>query len=452
MTRTRVIILGAAGRDFHNFNVYYRQRPQYEVVAFTASQIPQIEGRRYPPELSGPHHPKGIPIEPESRLEELVRSHAVDEVVFAYSDVSHEHVMHLASRALAAGAGFRLLGPRDTMLQSDRPVLSIGAVRTGAGKSPLTGYVAGLLKDLEVRVAVVRHPMPYGDLRRQVVQRFASLEDLDAHQTTIEEREEYEPHIRRGQTVFAGVDYELVLAAAEQDGDVIVWEGGNNDLPFFSPDLHVVVCDPLRAGHEVRYHPGEANVRTADVIVINKVSSASPTEVETVRRNVRELNPRAQVVESDLVIAVDDPQALRGRRALVIEDGPTVTHGEMGYGAGTVAAREHGAQIVDPRPFAVGTIRATYDAYPHLADVVPAMGYGEQQVRELEETIHRSDADVVVIGTPADLRRVLTRLDKPVVRVTYELADRADQLRQIVTAWWDRVGNRFRASTGPDRR
>lgn len=444
MTRTRVIILGAAGRDFHNFNVYYRHRPHYEVVAFTASQIPEIEGRRYPPELSGPNHPRGIPIEPEHRLEELIRLHSVEEVVFAYSDVSHEHVMHLASRTLAAAAGFRLLGPRETMLQSDRPVLSIGAVRTGAGKSPLTRYIASLLKDLGARVAVVRHPMPYGDLRRQIAQRFAALEDLEDHDATIEEREEYEPHIRRGQVVFAGVDYEQVLAAAEQDADMIVWEGGNNDMPFFAPDLHVVVCDPLRAGHELRYHPGEANVRTADVVVISKVSAARPADVETVRRNVRELNPRARIVEADLVVTVDNPEALRGRRVLVVEDGPTVTHGEMGFGAGTVAAREQDAEIVDPRPFAVGAIAAAYTAYPHLRDVVPAMGYGDRQVRDLEETINRSDAEVVLIGTPVDLRRLLERLDKPAVRVTYELAERGGDLREIVTEWVSRLADRVR--------
>jgi predicted GTPase len=448
VNRTRVVILGAAGRDFHNFNVYYRHRPHYEVVAFTASQIPDIDGRRYPPELSGPYHPQGIPIESESRLEELIRSHSVDEVVFAYSDVSHEHVMHLASRALAAGAGFRLLGSRETMLRSDCPVLSIGAVRTGAGKSPLTRYVAGLLKERGTRVAVVRHPMPYGDLRRQIVQRFASLEDLDAQETTIEEREEYEPHIRRGQAVLAGVDYEQVLAAAEQDADVIVWEGGNNDTPFFAPDLHIVICDPLRPGHEVRYHPGEANVRMADVVVISKVSAARPGDVETVRGNVRDINPDARIIEADLVIAVDDPEALRGRRALIVEDGPTVTHGEMGFGAGTVAAREHGAEIVDPRPFAAGSVRAVYEAYPHLRDVVPAMGYGDRQIRDLEETINTSDADVVVIGTPVDLRLVLKRLDKPAVRVTYELAERGGDLRQIVTEWLDRVGDRVGAGSG----
>jgi len=435
VARTRVLILGAAGRDFHNFNVYYRHRPQYEVVAFTAAQIPLIEGRRYPPELSGPYYPNGIPIEPEERLEELVRAFGVDEVVFAYSDVSHEHVMHLASRALAAGAGFRLLGPRETMLTSDRPVLSVCAVRTGAGKSPVSRYIAGLVSGFGLRVAVVRHPMPYGDLREQVVQRIASLDDLDRAGITIEEREEYEPHLRRGQVVLSGVDYEQVLAAAERDGDVILWEGGNNDLPFFTPDLHVVVCDPLRAGHELRYHPGEANLRMADVVVINKVSTARPEHVETVRRNVHLLNPRARIVETDTVIAVDRPELLRGRRALVVEDGPSTTHGGMGYGAAFIAARAHGAEVVDPRPAAVGTICEAYTTYPHLQQVLPALGYTPQQLADLEETINRAEADVVVLGTPADLRRILRNLNKPVVRVTYELEERTPQLRAILEEW-----------------
>ncbi len=440
MARTRVLILGAAGRDFHNFNVYYRHRPQYQVVAFTAAQLPAIAGRHYPPELSGPHHPEGIPIEPEDRLEELIRTHRVDEVVFAYSDVSHEHVMHLASRALAAGAGFRLLGPQETMLRSDRPVLSVGAVRTGAGKSPTSRYLAGLLKELGQRVAVVRHPMPYGDLRAQVVQRFASLEDLDRVPLTLEEREEYEPHLRRGQVVFSGVDYEQVLAAAEQEADVILWEGGNNDLPFFVPDLHVVVCDPLRAGHELRYHPGEANLRMADVVVINKVSTARPEHAETVRRNVAAVNPRARVVEVDSVIVVDRPDLLRGKRAVVVEDGPSTTHGGMGYGAGYIAARAYGAEVVDPRPAAVGSLQAAYAAYPHLRYVLPALGYTPQQLSELEETLNRIEADVVVFGTPADLRKVLRNLNKPAVRVTYEIEERTPQLREIVEDWLVRMG------------
>ncbi len=440
MARTRVLILGAAGRDFHNFNVYYRHRPQYQVVAFTAAQLPALAGRHYPPELSGPYHPEGIPIEPEDRLEELIRTHRVDEVVFAYSDVSHEHVMHLASRALAAGSGFRLLGPQETMLRSDRPVLSVGAVRTGAGKSPTSRYLAGLLKELGQRVAVVRHPMPYGDLRAQVVQRFASLEDLDRVSLTLEEREEYEPHLRRGQVVFSGVDSEQVLAAAEQEADVILWEGGNNDLPFFVPDLHVVVCDPLRAGHELRYHPGEANLRMADVVVINKVSTARPEHVETVRRNVAAVNPRARIVEVDSVITVDRPDLLRGKRAVVVEDGPSTTHGGMGYGAGYIAARAYGAEVVDPRPSAVGSLQEAYAAYPHLRYVLPALGYTPQQLSELEETLNRVEADVVVFGTPADLRKVLRNLNKPAVRVTYEIEERTPQLREIVEEWLVRMG------------
>ncbi|MDR5709623.1 MAG: cyclic 2,3-diphosphoglycerate synthase [Armatimonadota bacterium] len=440
MARTHVLILGAAGRDFHNFNVYYRHRPHYRVVAFTATQIPAIANRRYPPELSGPHYPEGIPIEPEERLEELVRTHQVDEVVFAYSDVSHEHVMHLASRALAAGAGFRILGPRETMLRSDRPVLSVCAVRTGAGKSPTSRYLAALLRELGQRVVVVRHPMPYGDLREQVVQRFASLEDLERASLTLEEREEYEPHLRQGQVVFSGVDYEQVLAAAEQEADVIQWEGGNNDLPFFVPDLHVVVCDPLRPGNELRYHPGEANLRMADVVVINKVSTARREHVEAVRRSVAAINPRARIVEADSVLAVDRPDLLRGRRALVVEDGPTTTHGGMGYGAGYIAARAYEAEIVDPQPAAVGSLREVFAAYPHLQHVLPALGYTSQQLLELEETINRAEADVVVFGTPVDLVRILRRLNKPAVRVTYEIEERTPQLREILEEWLVRVG------------
>jgi len=445
VARTRVLILGAAGRDFHNFNVYYRHRPQYQVVAFTAAQLPVIAGRRYPPELSGPHHPEGIPIEPEERLEELVRAYQVDEVVFAYSDVSHEHVMHLASRALSAGAGFRILGPRETMLRSDRPVLSVCGVRTGAGKSPMSRYLAALLRGLAQRVVVVRHPMPYGDLRAQVVQRFASLEDLEAASLTLEEREEYEPHLRQGQVVFSGVDYEQVLAAAEQEADVIQWEGGNNDLPFFVPDLHVVVCDPLRPGHELRYHPGEANLRMADVVVINKVSTARREHVEAVRRNVAAVNPRARIVEVDSVLAVDRPDLLRGRRALVVEDGPTTTHGGMGYGAGYIAARAYGAEIVDPRPAVVGSLREVYASYPHLQHVLPALGYSPQQLLELEETINRAEADVVVFGTPVDLSRVLRGLNKPAVRVSYEIEEATPQLRGILEEWLAQVGRRSRS-------
>jgi predicted GTPase len=426
MEERRVLVLGAAGRDFHNFNVCFRDQPGVRVVAFTATQIPDIAGRRYPAELAGPRYPDGIPIVDESRLEEIVRRHAVSEVVFAYSDLPHESVMHLASRAVAAGADFRILGARATMLQASVPVVSVCAVRTGAGKSQTTRRIAEALIARGKRVVAVRHPMPYGDLVAQRVQRFATLEDLDRHACTIEEREEYEPHIERGTVVYAGVDYGAILALAEKEADVILWDGGNNDLPFYVPDLEVVVADPHRAGHELRYFPGEANVRRAQVVVINKVGSAKPEDVATVRANVSRVNPAALVIEADSPITVSDAAAMRGKRALVIEDGPTLTHGEMKYGAGTLAAVEHGAEsIVDPRPYAVDSIAATYRAYPGTGPVLPAMGYGDQQVRDLEATVRAVPCDVVVIGTPIDLRRLIA-FDKPAVRVSYELAERGD--------------------------
>jgi len=419
----RVIIMGAAGRDFHNFNVTYRQDPSYRVVAFTATQIPDIEGRTYPPELAGELYPAGIPIEPEDRLEELVRREQVDLVVFAYSDVSHEYVMHRASRALAAGADFALLGPKATMLQAPCPVVAVCATRTGAGKSQTTRRVAQILKDLGKRVVVVRHPMPYGDLARQAVQRFATYGDLDEHGCTIEEREEYEPHLDRGSVVYAGVDYGAILERARQEADVLLWDGGNNDLPFYRPDLHVVVVDPHRAGHELRYHPGEANLRMADVVVINKVDSAPPDGVTTVRRNVREANPRARVVEAASPISLDVPETLKGKRVLVVEDGPTLTHGEMPYGAGVILARRLEArELVDPRPYAVGSIREAYARYPHIGPLLPAMGYGVRQVEELEQTINATPADLVLVATPIDLRR-LVKMNKPAARVRYELQE-----------------------------
>jgi predicted GTPase len=422
--RTRVLIAGAAGRDFHSFNLVFRDRVDVEVAAFTATQIPNIEGRIYPPQLAGPHYPDGISILPESQLETLVREHEIDEVVFAYSDVTHEHVMHLASRALAAGASFRLLAPAQTMLASTKPVVAVCAVRTGSGKSQTTRRVAGLLREAGKRVAVLRHPMPYGDLAKQAVQRFERYEDLDAAECTIEEREEYEPHLAEGNVVFAGIDYAAILHLAEQEADVILWDGGNNDTPFVRPALHIVVVDPHRAGHELRYHPGETNLRMADVCVVNKVDSAPPEGVDAVVQSIGTHNPRAQIVLAASPIEVEENGVkIAGKRVLAVEDGPTLTHGEMSYGAAVLAARAHGAaSLVDPRPFAVGSITETFAAYPHVGELLPAMGYGRRQMEDLRETIARSDADVVLIGTPIDLRRLI-ELDKPALRVSYRLEE-----------------------------
>ena len=420
----RIVIAGAAGRDFHNFNVAFRDDPGAQVVAFTATQIPDIDGRVYPTELAGGRYPDGIPIVAEDGLADLVRDENVDEVVFAYSDVSHEQVMHLGSIALAAGADYRLMGPRATELASSKPVVAICAVRTGSGKSQTTRKVAAVLREAGLRVAVLRHPMPYGDLVRQRVQRFERYEDLDAADCTIEEREEYEPHLAEGNLVFAGVDYEAILRQAESEADVIVWDGGNNDTPFIAPDVHIVVVDPHRAGHERTYHPGETNLRMADVCVVNKMDSAPAEGVEAVLRSIEELNPRAEVVRASSPIGVEgDAAEIRGKRVLAIEDGPTLTHGDMAYGAAVLAAREHGAaELVDPRPFAVGSIAETFRKYPHVAELLPAMGYGRKQMEELRETIARSDADLVLIGTPIDLRRIV-ELDKPALRVTYRLEE-----------------------------
>jgi len=419
-----VVVVGAAGRDFHNFNVLFRNREEFEVVAFTAAQIPHIDERRYPHELAGYLYPRGIPIRPESELEEIVREHAVEEVVFSYSDVTHEHVMHVASRALAAGADFRLSAPDRTELVANRQVVAVCAVRTGSGKSQTTRTVARLLRASGQRVAVVRHPMPYGDLRRQTAQRFERLADLDAADCTIEEREEYEPHLAEGNLVFAGVDYGAVVARAEAEADVIVWDGGNNDTPFVRPTIHIVVLDPHRPGHELRYHPGETNLRLADVCLVNKVDSAPPESVDAVLASIHELNPAARVILANSPVELScDPAEVAGKRVLCIEDGPTVTHGEMGYGAAVIAARQHGAaEIVDPRPYAVGSIAATLSRHAHLASVLPAMGYDHEQVEELRETIARADADLVLIGTPVDLRR-LVEIDKPSARVTYRLEE-----------------------------
>ena len=423
MTKKRVIIMGAAGRDFHNFNVYFRNNPDYEVVAFTATQIPNIEGRVYPPELSGSQYPVGIPIYPETDLIKIITEQSVDQVVFAYSDVSHEYVMHKASMVLAARADFRLMGLGTTQLKSNKPVVSIGAVRTGSGKSQTTRRASKILLEMGYKVAVLRHPMPYGDLVKQAVQRYADYNDLDKYECTIEEREEYEPHINNGVLVYAGVDYEAILRRAEQEVDVIIWDGGNNDFSFFVSDLHIVVVDPHRPGHEVTYHPGEANARAADVFVINKVDTADLDSVMAVRKNLYALNPGAVVIEGASPLFVDDPEAIRGKSVLVIEDGPTLTHGEMAYGAGWVAARRFGAgEIIDPRPFAVGSIKAVYEKYPTTGDVLPAMGYSDEQIQELEQTIEDTGADLVIIGTPIDLSRIL-KINAPYQRVRYELQE-----------------------------
>ncbi len=419
----RTIIMGAAGRDFHNFNVFFRDNPAYQVVAFTATQIPDIEGRTYPKELAGKLYPAGIPIYAESDLVKLIKEHNADEVVFAYSDVPHEYVMHKASTVLAAGADFRLMGLKNTQLKSTKPVVSVCAVRTGSGKSQTTRRVSLILRSMGYKVAAIRHPMPYGDLVKQAVQRFADYSDLDKHECTIEEREEYEPHLDNGVIVYAGVDYEAILRQAEQEVDIVLWDGGNNDFSFYQSDFKVVVVDPHRPGHEMTYHPGETNLRDADIFVINKVDTANADNVIKVRQNIQAANPNAIVIEAASPLFVDDPAAIRGKRVLVIEDGPTLTHGEMAYGAGWVAARRFGAaEIVDPRPFAVRSIKATYEKYPKTGPILPAMGYGEAQTRDLEETIRNADVDMVIIGTPIDLTRIL-KIDKPAQRVRYELQE-----------------------------
>jgi len=419
----RVLILGAAGRDFHNFNLIFRNRPEFDVVAFTANQIPDIAGRKYPPELASTLYPEGIPIVEENLMEETIRKEKVDIVVFSYSDVKHETVMHLASRAVAAGADFWLLSADRTQLQASVPVVSVCAVRTGCGKSPVSRRVAAELRKQGWKPVVIRHPMPYGDLVAQRCERFATMADLDRYECTIEEREEYEPHLAEGTIVYAGVDYYDIMKAAEQDGDLILWDGGNNDTSFYRPDLDMVVLDPHRPGHELSYYPGEVNFRSAHVLIINKVDTAKPEAVETVRRNIAQHNPAAKVIETACRVTVADPESIAGKRVLVIEDGPTLTHGEMPYGAGIVAAnRYHAAELIDPRPYAVGSIKKTFEKFPHLDKLLPAMGYSDTQRHELQETIKRVPCDLVLVATPIDLARTIT-IDKPSIRVRYEVEE-----------------------------
>ena len=429
----RAIILGAAGRDFHNFNVFFRDNLDYQVVAFTATQIPYIENRQYPPELAGKLYPQGIPIVAESELDNLIVSENVDVAVFSYSDVTYGHVMHLGAQAMAAGASYMLLGPRQTMLPSVKPVVAVCATRTGAGKSQTSRAVVRTLRDMGLRVVSVRHPMPYGNLAAQAVQRFATMDDMERHQVTIEEREEYEPHVMAGGVIYAGVDYERILRKAEAEADVVIWDGGNNDMPFYKPDLWITVVDPHRAEHGLHYYPSEVNLRRADVIVINKVETATLEQVERTRSIALELNPTAVVIDGASPIFVEDSATIRGKRALVIEDGPTLTHGEMKYGAGWVAARRFGAsEIIDPKPYAVGTLAETFRKYPNTGPILPAMGYSDQQVADLQETINRTPADVVLIATPIDLRR-LVHIEKPALRVRYELQEIGEPtLKQVL--------------------
>jgi predicted GTPase len=433
----RIVILGAAGRDFHNFNVCYREDPWSHVVAFTATQIPDIAGRIYPAELAGPLYPQGIPIVAEEEMERLIRDEKVNVVVFSYSDISHVKVMNLASRALAAGADFQMLSAERTMLPATVPVVSICATRTGCGKSPVSRRVAKLLKDWGLKTVAIRHPMPYGNLKKQRVQRFAAVEDLDREQCTIEEREEYEPHVQSGTIIYSGVDYAAIVTEAEKEADVIIWDGGNNDTPFVFPDLEIVVVDPHRAGHEVLYHPGEVNLLRANVVVINKVDSALPEAIETVRENVQQRNPKAEVIEAESLVKVEEAEKLHGKRVLVIEDGPSLTHGEMTLGAGVIGAQRAGATLVDPRPYAVGSLRDTFVKFPHVGALLPAMGYSEKQLADLQETIRRTPCDFVLIATPIDLRHLIA-IGQASVRVTYEVAERgkltlADVMRRFVT-------------------
>ncbi len=440
MKPTRIIIMGAAGRDFHNFNTVYRDNETIEVVAFTATQIPNIEGRKYPAELAGPLYPEGIPIYPESELLALIDRYGAEEVVFSYSDVSFNYIMTKASQVIGAGVAFKVLGARQTMLESSVPVIAVVAVRTGSGKSQTSRKVCNLLRSMGKRVVAVRHPMPYGDLVKQKVQRYQTLDDLVKFQCTVEEMEEYEPHIVNGTIIYAGVDYEAILRQAEREADVIVWDGGNNDMSFYKPDLTITVADPHRPGHEITYYPGATNILLADVVVINKVESAPRENIDIVRTNIRAFNPRATVIEAASPISVEDEQIIRGKRVLVVEDGPTLTHGEMSYGAGVIAARKFGAsQLIDPRPWVVNSIAETFRKYPRIGTLLPAMGYGDKQVRDLETTINRVDCDAVIVGTPIDLRRII-RINKPSVRVKYDLAEIGHpDLREVLTNFLSRV-------------
>jgi predicted GTPase len=433
--KTKIIIMGAAGRDFHNFNVFFRNNEEYEVVAFTAAQIPGIAGRAYPKQLAGSLYEKDIPIYPEENLPELIREHGINQVILAYSDLSHETVMQKASLVLAVGADFRLMGTQSTMLKSNKPVISVCAVRTGAGKSPTSQKLVDILIEKGFRVVVVRHPMPYGDLLKQECQRFATMEDCVKNECTIEEREEYEPYICCGTVIYSGVDYEKILRAAEEEADIIIWDGGNNDIPFYKPDLHIVIADPHRAGHELTYYPGEVNVRLADVIIVNKVDSAKKEDVELVIRNVKSINEKAKILKANSVITAEKPEWIKGKRVLVVEDGPTLTHGGMAFGAGVIAAKKYGAiELVDPRPNAVGSILEVYEKFSHLGAVLPAMGYSERQIEELEMTINATNCDVVVVGTPIDLGRLL-KLNKPVVRVRYRIEELDEKLEDVIDEW-----------------
>jgi len=431
MTKRKVLIMGAAGRDFHNFNVFYRDNEDYEVVAFTATQIPDIAGRKYPAELAGRLYPQGIPILPEEQMPEIIRDRGVDEVVFAYSDVAYPYVMRRAAIANAAGADFTMLGPNQVMLKPSKPLVAICAARTGCGKSQVSRKVFEMLSQ-KYKVAAIRHPMPYGDLVRQAVQRFASYDDLDEHHCTIEEREEYEPYIDMGGVVYAGVDYERILREAEKEADVIIWDGGNNDFAFYRPDLYITIVDPHRAGHELAYYPGEVNVRIADVVIVNKVDTADEKDIQQVENNVKMVNPRASIIRAESPVTIEDG-SIRGKKTLVIEDGPTLTHGEMRYGAGIVAARQAGAEVIDPRPYATGSIKQAFKKYSHLENVLPALGYGKKQVKELEDTINRAESEVVLSATPIDLRRVVN-VNKPLVRVKYGVGSEATKkLQQVLS-------------------
>lgn len=430
--RRKVIIMGAGGRDFHNFNVYFKDNPEYEVVAFTASQIPGIENRVYPPELAGKLYPKGIPIYSEAELPELIRKHSVDEVVLAYSDLTHEEVGHKYSIVLAAGADFRILGPEKTMLKSKKPVIAVTAVRTGSGKSTVSRKIVHILKEKGIRVVVIRHPMIYGDFLKQKVQRFETYLDLERYGCTIEEREEYEHYIDMGIIVYAGIDYKEILKQAEKEADIILWDGGNNDLPFYKPDLHIVVADALRPGQEITTFPGEANVRMANIVIINKVNTANPKNVRIIEENVRKINPKAIIVKAFSEIKIDSPELIKGRKVVVVEDGPTVTHGGLGFGAGYIAAKKYGGIIIDPKPYAIGAIKETYSKYSHLKNIIPTLGYSKKQMKDLEETLNKTPAETIILGTQSKIHRYLN-LNKPVTKVIYELKEQnKPTLRNII--------------------